>query len=186
VRFGNVLGSSGSVIPHFLAQIRRGGPVTVTHPDVSRYFMLLPEAVELVLHAGAIAKHGEIFILDMGDPVRIVNLARQLIFMTGHVPDQDIRIAFTGLRPGEKLTEELLIDEAEQATTVDGITIARATRREQAEVRAAVEGLLEACRSRDLQRFIDITCRLVPEWRPSAEFNNVANGQTDIFLARRS
>ncbi len=186
VRFGNVLGSSGSVIPHFLAQIRRGGPVTVTHPDVSRYFMLLPEAVELVLHAGAIAKHGEIFILDMGEPVRIVNLARQLIFMTGHVPDQDIRISFTGLRPGEKLTEELLIDEAEQATTVDGITIARATRREQAEVREAVEGLLAACRSRDLQRFIDITCRLVPEWRPSAEFNNVANGQTDIFLARRS
>ena len=186
VRFGNVLGSSGSVIPHFLSQIRRGGPVTVTHPDVSRYFMLLPEAVELVLHAGAIAKHGEIFILDMGDPVRIVNLARQLIFMTGHVPDQDIRIAFTGLRPGEKLTEELLIDEAEQATTVDGITIARATRREQAEVRAAVEGLLEACRCRDLQRFIDITGKLVPEWRPSAEFNRVADGQTDIFLARRS
>ncbi len=186
VRFGNVLGSSGSVIPHFLEQIRRGGPVTVTHPDVSRYFMLIPEAVELVLHAGSIAKHGEIFILDMGEPVRIVNLARQLIFMTGHVPDQDIRISFTGLRPGEKLTEELLLNEAEQATTVDGITIARATRREHAEVRAAVEELLEACRGRNLQRFIDITSRLVPEWIPSTEFNDVANGQTDIFLARRS
>jgi FlaA1/EpsC-like NDP-sugar epimerase len=186
VRFGNVLGSSGSVIPHFLKQISRGGPVTVTHPDISRYFMLLPEAVELVLQAGTIAKHSEIFILDMGEPVKIVNLAHQLIFMTGHVPNKDILIRFTGLRPGEKLTEELLLDESESGTTVDGITIARSTRRNEKEIHALVEKLLAACGTRDLQKFIQITSHLVPEWKPSSDFNNLADGQTDVFEAPRS
>lgn len=186
VRFGNVLGSSGSVIPHFLKQISRGGPVTVTHPDISRYFMLLPEAVELVLQAGAIAKHGEIFILDMGDPVKIVNLATQLIFMTGHVPGQDIHIRFTGLRPGEKLIEELLLDESEQGTTIDGITIARSTQRNESEIHSLIEELLQACHGRDLERFIDITTRLVPEWVPSVDFRNLANGKTDVFETQKS
>jgi FlaA1/EpsC-like NDP-sugar epimerase len=186
VRFGNVLGSSGSVIPHFLKQIARGGPVTVTHPDISRYFMLLPEAVELVLQAGAIAQHGEIFILDMGEPVKIVNLARQLIFMTGHVPGKDMHIRFTGLRPGEKLTEELLLDEAEKGTTVDGITIARPTRRNEDELHHLVEDLLESCRTRSLEKFIHITKRLVPEWVPSPDFNSIADGKTDIFEARKA
>jgi FlaA1/EpsC-like NDP-sugar epimerase len=186
VRFGNVLGSSGSVIPHFLKQIARGGPVTVTHPDISRYFMLLPEAVELVLQAGAIAQPGEIFILDMGQPVKIVNLARQLIFMTGHVPGKDMQIRFTGMRPGEKLIEELLLDEAEKGTTVDGITIARSTRRNEEELHAQVEELLESCRTRSLEKFIHITKRLVPEWIPSDDFNQLANGKTDIFEARKS
>ena len=125
VRFGNVLGSSGSVIPKFKQQIENGQNITVTHPDITRYFMLIPEACELVLQAGAIGKGGEIFILDMGEPIKIVNLAQKMIELSGR---DDIEIEFTGLRPGEKLYEELLIDDSDMHTEYESITVAAPTK----------------------------------------------------------
>ncbi len=140
VRFGNVLGSSGSVIPKFKQQIEAGGPVTVTHPDITRYFMLIPEACQLVLQTAAIAKGGELFILDMGEPIKIVDLAKQMIRLYGK--EEEVEIKFTGLRPGEKLYEELLIDESEKETQYSSIFIAKPTTYDIAQLNEDIDTLI--------------------------------------------
>ena len=139
VRFGNVLGSSGSVIPKFKKQIEQGGPITVTHPEITRYFMLIPEACELVLQAASIGQGGEIFILDMGEPIKIVNLAKKMLELSGR---DDITIEFSGLRPGEKLYEELLINDSDAKTEYDSITVAGKTEYEIAQLEHDIQELV--------------------------------------------
>ena len=140
VRFGNVLGSSGSVIPKFRSQIEKGQNITVTHPDITRYFMLIPEACELVLQAGAMGTGGEIFILDMGEPVKIVDLAQKMIDLSGR---NNIAIEFSGLRPGEKLYEELLIDDAERSTKYESITVGKRTPYDISKLNQDIEELMQ-------------------------------------------
>ena len=156
VRFGNVIGSSGSAIPLFQDQIRKGGPVTVTDPEVVRYFMTIPEAAQLVIQAGALGKDGDVFVLDMGEPVKIIELAKRLINLSGmefidkNNPDGDIEIKFTGLRPGEKLYEELLIGNDVSTTEHQRILKAKEDSLTEEELSRYLESLSEADRLGDV------------------------------------
>ena len=165
VRFGNVLGSNGSVIPLFKKQIEAGGPVTVTHPDIIRYFMTIPEAVSLVLQAGYYAKGGEIFILDMGEPVKIDTMARNMIRLSGYEPDVDIKIEYTGLRPGEKLYEELLMkEEGMQETANKLIHIGKPIEMDDALLDQQLKRLDEASRA-ESEDIKDIVAEIVPTYK---------------------
>jgi FlaA1/EpsC-like NDP-sugar epimerase len=167
VRFGNVFSSSGSAIPIFQAQIAQGGPVTVTHPDVMRYFMSIPEAAQLILQAGAMGKGSEIFILDMGEPIRIVDMARDLIRLHGLEPEKDIAIEFTGLRPGEKLHEELITSgEGIVSTDHEKIMVLRGKTRDAAALLAQIETLLAISRKGDGEAIRKKLREIVPEYQP--------------------
>jgi len=171
VRFGNVLGSNGSVIPLFQKQIENGGPVTVTHPDIVRYFMTIPEASKLVLQAGGIGESGRIFVLDMGEPVKINDLAKNLIKLSGYIPDKDIKIVYTGLRPGEKLYEELIMNEEQedmQITYHNKIFVAKPTDINYALFEKQLEKLRKAAFD-EPEKVIDILQEILPN------YNNAQN-----------
>ncbi len=168
VRFGNVLGSQGSVIPLFKKQIRAGGPVTVTHPDVVRYFMTIPEAVQLVLQAGVMGRGGEVFLLDMGKQVKIVDLAKKLISLSGFRPDEDIKIKFVGLRPGEKLYEELLVEaEGVLKSAHEKIWVLNGTPPDPVDTTRLVTSLLDSADRGDITALIRDLKELVPEYLPN-------------------
>jgi len=165
-RFGNVLGSNGSVIPHFKKQIEKGGPVTVTHPEIVRYFMTIPEACQLVLQAGTMGHGGEIFVFDMGDPVKIVDLARKMIKLSGYEPDKDIQIVFTGLRPGEKLYEELLSDNTRNLPTHHNkIMVSMDPHMKFDQVNLLINGVVRAALKKDKLEVVRQLKNIVPEFR---------------------
>jgi len=183
VRFGNVLGSNGSVIPLFKRQIECGGPVTVTHKDIIRYFMTIPEAVSLVLQAASMEKGGEIFILDMGEPVKILDLAKDLIRLSGLEPDKDIKIEFTGLRPGEKLYEELMLDEEGALETAHKrIYIANPVDIDFDEVMSKIN-MLKECE--DNARVRRILMKIVPTFIPTVSLQQTPIKNIDIQQAKR-
>jgi FlaA1/EpsC-like NDP-sugar epimerase len=166
VRFGNVLASSGSVVPIFRAQIERGGPVTVTHPEMTRYFMTIPEAVQLVIQAGDLgSSSGDVFVLEMGEPVRILDLARNMINLAGYEPDEDVAIQFVGPRPGEKIHEELFnVDEQAQPTIADRIVRAvRARPLDPAWVEQSIERLQALVAAGDEAGLADRVVEVVTE-----------------------
>jgi len=179
VRFGNVLGSSGSVIPLFKKQIHSGGPVTITHPDMVRYFMTIPEAAQLVIQAGAMSKGGEVFLLDMGEPVKILELAKQMIRLAGltvkdECNDGDVAIEFTGLRPGEKLYEELLIDAEAKKTSHPRVFRAEEKSLGWEEYKELFVSLGVACDQQDKQKIYSLLTTYVSGYKRSvASVNNV-------------
>ncbi|KQT24056.1 capsule biosynthesis protein CapD [Chryseobacterium sp. Leaf405] len=165
-RFGNVLGSNGSVIPHFKKQIEAGGPVTITHPDIVRYFMTIPEACELVLQAGTMGKGGEIFVFDMGEPVKILDLAKRMIKLSGFEPDIDIKIIYTGLRPGEKLYEELLSDNSKTLPTHnEKIMVSKDPTMEFNAIDSLIEQITQSAFEKDKVAVVKILKIIVPEFR---------------------
>jgi len=165
VRFGNVLGSDGSVVPIFKKQIAEGGPVTITHPEMKRYFMTIPEASQLVLQAATMGKGGEIFVLDMGEPVKIVALARELITLSGFIPGEDIEMVFTGPRPGEKLFEELSIEgEDMQRTRHPKISIWKNIPMDRDKLRAGIEELVTIARTKTYNDIVQKVRELLPEY----------------------
>ncbi len=171
VRFGNVLGSQGSVVPLFEKQLAQGGPLTVTHPDMTRYFMTIREAVDLVIHAAAIGNeqsdHHALFVLDMGEPVNITNLARQMIRLSGLIPDEDIAITYTGLRPGEKLYEELFYkEEMPKPTTIKGVMQATNLLKDNAIPPLALDALEKCCKERRMSDALALLKQYVPEYTP--------------------
>jgi len=183
-RFGNVLGSNGSVIPHFRKQIEKGGPVTITHPDIIRYFMTIPEACELVLQAGTMGDGGEIYVFDMGEPVKILDLARRMIKLSGYIPDEEIKIKFIGLRPGEKLYEELL---SNNATTVpthhEKIMISKDPYLGFEEIDVLCKQIIKSAVKRDKIQVVTLLKAIVPEFiSNNSEFELLDIKDNDIIV----
>jgi FlaA1/EpsC-like NDP-sugar epimerase len=174
-RFGNVLGSSGSVVPLFTEQIKKGGPITITHPDIIRYFMTIPEACQLVLEAGAMGNGGEIFIFDMGEPVKIIDLAKKMILLAGLVPDKDIEIKIVGLRPGEKLYEELLNGTSKTiATYHDKIMIAEDVCKEHLTLSKYIDELIVLANTSDSNAVVLKMKCIIPEFiSMNSEYNKL-------------
>jgi FlaA1/EpsC-like NDP-sugar epimerase len=176
-RFGNVLGSNGSVVPLFTEQIQNGGPITITHPDVIRYFMTIPEACQLVIEAGAMGNGGEIFIFDMGEPVKIIDLAKKMILLAGLIPEIDIKIKIIGLRPGEKLYEELLNDNSKTAPTHNSkIMIANDTSTDYDLLFTEVEKLIAFANNNNNNKLVSKMKEIVPEFvSMNSQYNQLDN-----------
>jgi FlaA1/EpsC-like NDP-sugar epimerase len=193
VRFGNVLGSSGSVVPLFREQIRNGGPVTVTHPDIIRYFMTIPEASQLVLQAGSMGKGGEVFVLDMGEPVKIADLARKMIHLMGLDEKTetdskgDIEVVFSGLRPGEKLFEELLIGDDPQGTSHPRIMMAREVSLPWEQIEGFLDQLQRASQAFDCGLIIDVLKEAQTGYAPNGKLGDLVwcHGQADVVAEGR-
>jgi len=186
-RFGNVLASAGSVVPLFERQIATGGPVTVTHPEITRYFMTIPEAASLILQAGAIGNGGDIFVLDMGEPVRIRDLAEKMIELSGLHPGHDVQIVYTGLRPGEKMHEELFYDKEQLLGTAHPkLLLANSSPRPFAEVLAQLNDLAPVMQRYDGEMAKALLCRLVPEFQPQTvtPVSENAKSSNKLYLVR--
>jgi FlaA1/EpsC-like NDP-sugar epimerase len=168
VRFGNVLGSSGSVIPLFKRQIEQGGPLAVTRPEINRYFMSIEEAAQLILQAGAMGQGGEIFLLKMGEPIKIADMARELIKLSGRIPDVEIKITYTGLREGEKFYEELITDgEGIVETGYEKIMVLRRVEQEDhGPLFNGIERLLERAREQGARGIKEVMLEIIPEYKP--------------------